>query len=38
MEFTTDITINDCKNRYLLTKGSTQQTVRIRILEAQFFR
>ncbi|CAG8513455.1 7065_t:CDS:10 [Rhizophagus irregularis] len=27
MEFTTDITINDCKNRYLLTKGSTQQTI-----------
>lgn len=27
MEFTTDITINDCKNRYLLTKGSTQQMI-----------
>ncbi|CAG8651562.1 11623_t:CDS:2, partial [Racocetra fulgida] len=25
LEFTHDITINDCKNRYLLTKGATQQ-------------
>nr|CAG8513933.1 8420_t:CDS:10 [Entrophospora candida] len=27
MEFTQDITINDCKNRYLLTKGATQQMI-----------
>ena len=28
-EFTHDIDINDLRNRYLLTKGSTQQQVRI---------
>ncbi|CAG8800236.1 8935_t:CDS:2, partial [Racocetra persica] len=27
LEFTHDITINDCKNRYLLTKGATQQQI-----------
>lgn len=29
-EFTHDIDINDLRNRYLLTKGSTQQQVRAR--------
>ncbi|CAG8449036.1 6246_t:CDS:10 [Ambispora gerdemannii] len=27
MDFIKDITINDCKNRYLLTKGATQQQI-----------
>ncbi|CAG8460407.1 3135_t:CDS:10 [Paraglomus brasilianum] len=27
LEFTKDIVINDCKNRYLLTKGATQQQI-----------
>jgi hypothetical protein len=29
-EFTQDIDINDVRNRYLLTKGSTQEQVRVR--------
>jgi len=44
LEFTKDIVINDCKNRYLLTKGATQQQVswccsgRVVILSCRFWR
>lgn len=31
-EFTQDIDINDVRNRYLLTKGSTQEQVRVDLL------
>ena len=37
-DFTHDIDINDLRNRYLLTKGSTQQQVRINCARLLFFR
>ena len=33
-EFTYDIEINDVRNRYMLTKGATQQEVRVPLLWA----
>ena len=36
-EFTHDIDINDLRNRYLLTRGSTQQQVRTNRVSVHFF-
>lgn len=35
-QFMKDIDINDVRNRYMLTKGSTQQQVSYRIVERSF--